>query len=144
MASRNYTRTGFSFHNNRGLNNSYAVIPVTRDTTNSPQSVEFPNSGNIQSVQLDLTSISTGGLSVTMYLARDSSGLNIITPSTTSGATQDISYTSGTAVGGVSFAVDTDYHYDSGVANTVEGTIYVVAKLSSGTAIADVRVNWRA
>ena len=146
MPNLSYSRTGFSYANNASLSDSYAVIAVTADTTNSPQSSSFPNSCNIQSVEIHMTSISAGSLSVTAYLSRIPNGQVIVTPATPSGATQDITYTSGTTVGGVAYVIDADYHYDSGLAAAVPGTIYVVAKLNTAgqTATADVRVNWRA
>ncbi len=141
-----HSRAGYSFKNNAGLTDSVQVFPVTKDVTNSAQSASFPNSCNIQSIEISLTSVSAGSMSVTAYLARDSGGLNPVTPGATSGATQDITYTSGTTKGGVIFAINSDYHYDSSVTNVTEGTIYCIAYVSgsSQTATADIRVNWRA
>ena len=148
MPIQNFSRAGYSFHNNASLTHNYAAFKVAVDTANSPQSSAVPNYCCVQSVQMALTSISAGSLSVTAYLARHSGGLNILTPATTSGATQAITYTSGTAVGGVVFAVDPpgDYHLDSNVSNAEEGALYVVAKLDGvgQTATADITVNWRA
>ena len=141
-----HSRAGYSFKNNASLTDSVQVFPVTKDATNSAQSASFPNSCNIQSIEISLTSISTGSMSVTAYLARDTGGLNPVTPGATSGATQAITYTDGTAKGGVILAVNSDYHYDSSVTNVAEGTIYCIAYVSgsSQTAVADIRVNWRA
>lgn len=149
MPNLSYSKTGYSFCRSTTdqLTSSYVAFPVTKDATNSPQSSEFPNSCNIQSVELYLTRVSAVGLSVQLFLARDSGGLIPITPAEPSGATQAITYTD-TSVprkGGVAFVIDADYHYDSGVTNATTGTMYVVAKLTSAnTASVDIRVNWRA
>ena len=145
-----HSRAGYSFKNEASLTDSVQVFPVTKDATNSAQSASFPNSCNIQSIEVYLTDIDAGSLSVTAYLTRDPDKLVPVTPGATSGATQDITYTSGTAKGGVVFAINSDYHYDSsvsayaGVSDVAEGTIYCVISISSGTATGKIKVNWRA
>jgi hypothetical protein len=79
-----------------------------------------------------------------VFLARDSDGDVGITPGATSGATQTIQVGKTTAADGtVVFAVDSDFHFDSGVGNSAAGTLYAVVKLNQGTATANIRVNWR-
>ena len=105
---KNFSRVGYSFANNASLSGTYAVLALTQDTTNSPQSTAFPNSCSIQCIEINLTSISATGLSVTAYLARDSLGRFPLTPDTTSGATQAITYSTA-AIGGVAFVVERDF-----------------------------------
>ena len=142
-----YNRAGFSYANNVALTTTLTAFACTADTANSPESYAFPHNCNIQSVEIYIASgIDGAGYTVQMYLTRDSGGLVPITPGVTSGATQTITYTTGTTGGGVVFNVDNDFHFDSGVTNATNGTIYVVAKISTEAASepADIRVNWRA
>ena len=137
-------RAGFSTINSAALTTSPAIFACTEDIANSPESANFPANCNIQTVEIYLEGIDGSGYTVQMYLARDSAGLVPITPKGTSGSTQNISYTDGTAKGGVVFQINTDFNFDSGVTNSTRGTVYVVAKISSGNASGQIRVNWRA
>ena len=144
-----HSRAGYSYGQTGtdGISTSAVAVAITKDATNSAQSASFPNSCNIQSIEVYLTDIDAGSLSVTAYLTRDPDKLVPVTPGATSGATQDITYTSGTAKGGVVFAINSDYHYDSsvsayaGVSDVAEGTIYCVISISSGTATGKIKVN---
>tara|TARA_A100001515_G_scaffold135805_1_gene126973 strand:- start:839 stop:1282 length:444 start_codon:yes stop_codon:yes gene_type:complete len=135
---------GFAYKNAASLSNSFTVHACTEDTTNSPESSSFPRCCNIQSIEVQLSSLSGSPSTVTLFLARDSDGDVGITPGATSGATQTIQVGKTTAADGtVVFAVDSDFHFDSGVANSAAGTLYAVVKLNQGTATANIRVNWR-
>jgi hypothetical protein len=139
-----FNRSGFSIAYNVTIGTSEAVFACTADTTNAPNSFAFPHNGNIQSVEIYMTALDAGSLTVQMYMARDSGGLVPITPKGTSGSTQNISYTDGTTKGGVVFNIGSDFNFDSAVPNTTNGTVYVIAKVSSGESPAFIRVNWRA
>ena len=141
-----HSRAGYSYGqtSSGGISSTAAVFAITKDTTNSAQSTKFPNSCNIQSIEVELSEISaTSGITINAYLTRDSGKVIPITPGATSGATQAITYTA-TATGGVVFAVNIDYHYDSSVSNVAEGTIYCVLATNTGTATGKIRINWRA
>ena len=134
MSIRSWSRASFSYHgpatSPAALSTAYQVFPVKIDATNSPIEFEF-------------TALSTAA-TVTTYLARDSAGNVPITPGTTTGATQTITkMAAGSTVGGAAFAVNSDYHRDSAVANTNQYIIYVVAKVDAGTPTTNIRVNWR-
>ena len=143
-----FNRSGFSIAYNVTIGTSEAIFACTADTTNAPNSYAFPHNGNIQSVEIYMTGLDgSGGLTIQMYMARDSGGLVPITPKGTSGSTQNISYTDGTEKGGVVFQVNTDFNFDKDVANAKAGTVYVIAKINgagAGDTQAAIRVNWRA
>ncbi len=139
-----WARAGFAYKNAASLSNSFTVHACTEDTTNSAPSAAFPRSCNIQSIELEMSSLSGSPSTVTLFLARDSAGDVGVTPGGTSGATQTIQVGKTTASDGtVVFAVDSDVHFDDGVANSTVGTLYAVVKLDQGTATANIRVNWR-
>jgi len=139
-----WARAGFAYKNAASLTDSFTAHACTEDTTNSAQSSSFPRTCNVQSVELELSSIAGGATSVTLFLARDSGGDVGVTPGSTSGATQTIQVGATTATDGTTvFSIDSDIHFDSGVANATAGTLYAVAKLNAGTATANIRVNWR-
>jgi len=133
---------GYSYHNNASLSGNAGPFAVTKDATNSKLSSEFPRNCEINAVEIFLTSISTA-TEVTMYLARDSIGDSAFTAGGNTGSTQPIrtGFTSGT--GSVVFYIDTDFNFDSDVANTTAGTIYAVVNVNAGSAVADIRVHWR-
>tara|TARA_R110000824_G_scaffold116395_2_gene267775 strand:+ start:2856 stop:3323 length:468 start_codon:yes stop_codon:yes gene_type:complete len=155
MSIHSWSKAGFSYANNASITNSFSAHAVTADTTNSPESFRVPDICNLQSIEVFFTGLSGAGLSCTLYLSRDSIGDIGVTPASTSGATQAIqaSMTEGSA-GFVVFAIDTDYHFDSGaitastespLAGAISsGTLYAAVKLSTGTGTADIRLNWRA
>jgi hypothetical protein len=135
---------GFAYKNAASLTNSFTVHACTEDTTNSPESAAFPRTCNIQSIELEMSSLSGSPSTVTLFLARDSAGDVGVTPGSTSGATQTIQVGKTTAADGtVVFAVDSDVHFDSSVGSTSAGTLYAVVKLDQGTATSNIRVNWR-
>ena len=136
---------GYSYANNASVANSLAAVAVKGETdrTVTRAAVDFPNNCNIQSVEVYMTGFGGSPTELTMYLARDSDGDIAITPGGTTGATQTINIKTA-GEGSCVFNVDSDFHFDGVPANTTEGTIYAVMKLDSGSATADVRVNWRA
>jgi hypothetical protein len=141
---QSFTKFGYSYHDAgtapTNLANTYNTFPVTVDSTNSTNSASFPDDCNIQSIEFEITALSTAG-SVTMFLARDSAGDIPITNEFTQNVT--VGDTTVTKAGAV-FSSEIDYHFDGSVANTTRGTIYVVAKVDGGTPTANIRVNWRA
>ena len=141
---KSYTHFGYSYHHGStspaNITTAFQVFPVTVDTTNSTNSASFPDDCNIQSIEFEITALS-GAANVTMFLARDSAGDIPITNEYTQNVT--IGDTTTTKAGAI-FSNEIDYHFDGSVANTTRGTIYVVAKVNSGTPTANIRVNWRA
>tara|TARA_Y100001938_G_scaffold151151_1_gene246599 strand:- start:5887 stop:6204 length:318 start_codon:yes stop_codon:yes gene_type:complete len=104
-----------------------------------------PNDAFLESIEFEISSIASSAAQVTVFLARDSAGDVPITSDQTAGATQTISSGKTTAGdGAVIWTISKDFHYDSEVASTTSGTLYVVAKLDTGTCTANVRLNWRA
>ena len=140
---RSFTSYGFSYHDSATIGTGYTVFAVTVDTTNSPQSAKFPTQCFIDSVEFELASIAASD-TITMFLARDSSGNVPLTPDSTSGSTQTVTVGKTTStVGGVVFTVGKDFHYDGGVTGGTTGTIYVVAK-ANAACTGNIRVTWRA
>ena len=76
--------------------------------------------------------------------ARDAAGDVPLTPSTTSGAVQEITFGKTTSTeGGVIFPVEVDYHYFSETDTT--DNIYVCLKTSAtAVKVKHIRVTWRA
>ena len=148
MPNLMFDRTGFAIKQAAALTNAFAIFEVGADT-NVPSAAAVPNQAEINGVIISLTSIAGGAASVTAYLCMDSLGDRPITPGATLGATQlittGLSGGGGAAVGGVSFEVDHDYHYDNRAVggSTGEKRLFVVIKLDAGTATADIRVTWR-
>jgi hypothetical protein len=139
-----WARAGYAYKDAASLTNSFTVHACTEDTTNSPESSSFPRTCNIQSIELEMSSLSGSPTTVTLFLARDSAGDVGVTPGATSGATQTIQVGKTTAADGtVVFSVDSDVHFDSSVGSTTAGTLYAVVKLDAGTATSNIRVNWR-
>ena len=138
---QSFTKYGYSYHHGStapaNITTTYQVFPVTVDATNSTNSASFPDDCNIQSIEFEVTTIGHG-VSITMYLARDSAG-NI---PFTNPATENITVGLGAATkGGAIFSNEIDYHFDGGsgagvaIPGTSRGTIYVVAKraVAAGT-----------
>jgi len=139
-----WAKAGFAYKHAASLTNSFSIHACTEDTTNSAPSASFPRSCNIQSIELELSSLSGSPSTVNLFLARDSAGDVGVTPGATSGATQTIQTGATTAADGtVVFAVNSDVHFDDGVGSSAVGTFYAVVKLDQGTATANIRVNWR-
>ncbi len=142
---RQFTKFGYSYGHAMSLSSSYVVQAVTLDKTNSSRSASVPNDAFLESIEFEISSIASSAAQVTVFLARDSAGDVPITSDQTAGATQTISSGKTTAGdGAVIWTISKDFHYDSEVASTTSGTLYVVAKLDTGTCTANVRLNWRA
>ena len=146
MSIHSWSMAGYSYKNNASVTNALSVHEITADTTNSPESFRFPARGNIQSIEVYFTSLSDTGLECSIFLARDSDGDVGISPGTPTGATQVVQQgvSGGATVGFCVFEINTDYHFDSGVTNAKDGSIYACLRLNGGTGTADIRVNWRA
>ena len=148
MAIQSFNRYGFAYKHAASLTDSFTIHECARDATNNAQSGKFPVDCNVQSVEVELSGMSTGGSTptqVTMYLARDSEGDVGVTPGASTGATENIRAGATTAnTGFVVFAIDSDVHYDATVGLSKIDSIYACLKLDTGTATANVRINWRA
>jgi hypothetical protein len=133
-----------------GLTTTYAVFAVTG----------LPYHHNIDSIEVLLDTVSGTGLDATVLLTRDLAGVYPLTSDTVAGATQTITDTTG-ALGGLSFTVGKDHHFDStysvagSATDTAPGvdpagwpscTVYVWVKMTnSGTAnVTDLFYNYRA
>lgn len=147
MAIQSFNRYGFAYKHAASLSNSFTIHECARDATNNAQSGKFPVDCNVQSVEIELSGMSTGGSlpgTVTMYLARDSEGDVGVTPGASTGATEAIQAGATTAnTGFVVFEIDSDVHHDASVALSKADSIYACLKLDQGTATANVRINWR-
>ena len=147
MGIRSWSQTGYSYHHNTtspaSLTTSFQAFEVTQDLTNNTGSKFFPDSANIQTVELDFT-VKGSASTVTMYLARDSNGNAAITPGATTGATATLTAGTGTTANAV-FQVNTDYNYDETVSSSKRYSLYVMAKVddATGSPKANIRVNWR-
>ena len=133
-----FSKAGFSFANNVSLSTTRAVATCTQDSGNAAESFTFPRFGNLQSVEFQLSSVS-GAASVTFRVTRDAAGDVAITDSITK--TIVAGHTTA-ADGSVVVDIGKDVHFLTGV--SVANNIYVVAETDSGTATADILVNWRA
>ena len=129
------------------LTGSFQVFPITGDTVNSINSIDFPDDCNIQSIEFELTARDSA-TAVTMYLARDSAGNIAISNPATENVTNGVG---SAALGGAAFSDGIDYHFDRGtgagvaITGTTRGKLYVVAKCTggSGSTVGLIRVNWR-
>ena len=144
--SNTWNTMGYAYHNNGSLSSSLAVLAVTADLTNSKLSSSIPRNCFIDSVEIFLTGMSTGGSTpteVTLYLSRDSTGDVAVTPGGTTGATQTIGAGVTTNTGSVVFQIESDFNFDSDVSGSTAGTLYAAVKLDTGTATGDIRINYR-
>ena len=144
---KEFTKYGYSYSHNNNIGSGYNAsgIAVTSDATNSPGAVAFPDDCYIDSIELEASGLASNEI-INIFLARDSAGAVPITTATLEGSSQLPTIRTGT-VGGYSFGVGKDYHFDASVTNTTRGTIYFFAKVLSGgdTAVTvNVRINWRA
>ncbi len=148
MSIRSWSRSAYSYHHNStspaSLTTSYQVFEVTEDLLNSPSSERVPDTCNIQSIEFEFTTKGSA-TSVTMFLARDSSGNAAITPPGTTGATSAIGSGLVNTKGSAIFSIDNDYHFDSSVSGSKTGSLYVLAKVNdaTGSPAANIRINWR-
>lgn len=137
-----WRNTGYTGDSAVSLTGTFAVTALTGGDANVG-GMNIPAVCNLQNIEFELTSIS-GATSVTMYLARDSVGDYPITPAGGSGATENINAGITSGKGSVVYTIEYDYKHFSNVSNTTAGTIYLVAKVNTGSATAQVRLNWRA
>ena len=145
MSIHSWSKAGYSYGTQSSITTTYRGAAATADTTNSPESFRFPDTGNIQTVEVYFTGLSTTGQVCTIYLSRDSAGDVGITPTTNSASQTIQAALAASSAGFCAFEIGRDFNFDSGVASTTSGTIYVMIKLDTGTATtAAVRVNWRA
>ena len=144
MSIKEFTRFGYSYCHNQTVGTSYnsTGFALTADTSNSPSSLSFPAHCYIESIGLEASGVAAGE-NITIYLARDSAGAVPITTASLAGATQAPTIRTGT-VGGYVYSVDKDFHFDSSVSNSTNGTLYLYAKTATGSVTVNIRINWRA
>lgn len=120
--------------------------------------IEMPAHGNIESVEVHLTTIAGGATALTIVAYRDSNGDDLFISNRPTSATQDISTAVTTAAeGGVVWKLDKDHHpvtiTNASISTVVRDTTlnYEVVRLwfgfylNVGTAVVDrIIVNWRA
>ena len=145
MAIQSFNRYGFAYKHAASLPDSFTIHECARDATNNAQSGKFPVDCNVQSVEVELSGMSGSPGTIQMYLARDSEGDVGVTPGANTGSTVNIQAGATTANTGFAvFEIDSDVHYDATVGLSKIDSIYACLKLDTGTATANVRVNWRA
>ena len=126
------------------LTTSFQVFACTADATNQANSSNFPRHCILMGVEVELNGITAAaGTEITMYVARDAAGDVPLTPSTTSGAVQEISFGKTTSTeGAVLFPIEVDYHFFS--ETDTADNIYVCLKTSATVVkVKHIRVNWR-
>lgn len=139
MSIFSYSRFGFSGKAVAGLTGPTVQVFACGTDAALPQSVPFPRSASVTSVEFEIVITSGTPATVTMFLARDADGDRPLTDSMTKAILPGKSTPA--SKGGACFDVDFDVHYD---ASSTADIIYVVAALNVGAANAVVRVNWRA
>ena len=152
MAIQQFTKFGFSVAEAISVTGSLTVHALSSDSDIKFSSA-VPVSCYLDSIEFELSALTDGDI-ITMFLARDSAGDVPITSIHASGASQKAtigktSTSAGSAKGGCSFTIGKDFHYDSTVSNSAQGTLYLVVKCLDGSGsaapcTADVRLNWRA
>jgi hypothetical protein len=140
---RQFTKYGYSYVHQETLGTGYnsAGFEITKDTSNSPSSSDFPDHCYIDSIELEASGVASTE-NVQIFLARDSAGAVPVTTAMLSGSTQAPTIRTG-SVGGYSYSINKDYHFDSSVANTTSGKIYLFARTTTGAVVINARVNWR-
>jgi hypothetical protein len=75
------------------LTTSFQVFACTADATNQANATNFPAHCILMGVEVELNGITAAsGTEITMYVARDAAGDVPLTPSTTSGSVQEITF----------------------------------------------------
>ena len=140
---RQFTKYGYAtISQSTGIGTSYSVIPLTGVTGNR-KSAAVPDDCFLESIEIELSNISSGD-TITIFLARDINGLKPLTSDQLGGATQAVTLGAGSStVGGVSFTINKDYHFDFTTNNVLQGTLYLVAKASATCDATNIRLNWR-
>jgi len=144
MSIKQFTRFGYSYSHGDSITTSYnnTGFSITADTTNSPASLAVPSHCFLESIEFEASGVAVGE-NVTIYLARDSAGAVPITSDQLAGASQAPTIRTG-SVGGYSFTIGKDFHFDSSVSNSSDGTLYLFAKTAAGNLSVNIRLNWRA
>ena len=144
MSIQEFTRFGYSYSHANNVGTSYNAtgFALTSDATNSPAALAVPANCYLESIELEASSVAAGE-NVTIYLARDSAGAVPLTTDQLAGATQAPTIRTG-SVGGFVYTIGKDFHLDSTVSNSTQGTIYLFAKSATGALAVNVRLNWRA
>lgn len=132
--------SGVSYKHQAALTTSKQVFTLTADTTNNAFSVLVPNDCTLKQINFELDTIAGGASAVTYFLARDAAGDIPVTAETSTSVTFGFTTaTKGTAIS----CIDLEHHYQ-GLGAEVRGTLYLVVKVNSGTANANIRLYWQA
>ena len=144
MSIKQFTRFGYSYSHGDSITSTYNAtgFALTADTSNSPSSLAVPAHCFLESIELQATGVAASE-DVTIFLARDSAGAVPITSDQVAGATQTPTIRTG-SVGGYSFTIGKDFHFDSSVSDVSDGTLYLFAKAATGNLSVNIRLNWRA
>jgi len=126
---------GFSYAHTQSLTTAFSGVACITDTANEANSQAFPAKGNISHIEIEIESSVGSPTTVDAYLTWDAAGDRIVTPATAQ------TITTGTATsGGVVYYVGVQYNRPD---DAVAGSIYVWARVNTGTATAHTRVYWR-
>jgi len=132
--------SGVSYKHQAALTTTKQVFPLTADTTNNPFSVLVTNDCTLKQINFELDTIAGGASSVTYFLARDLAGDIPVTAESSASVTFGFTTaTKGTAIA----CVDLEHHYQE-LGSEVRGTLYIIVKVNSGTANANIRLYWQA
>lgn len=137
-----YTKpySGVSYKHQAALTTTKQVFALTADTTNNPFSVLVTNDCTLKQINFELDTIAGGASSVTYFLARDLAGDIPVTAESSASVTFGFTTaTKGTAIA----CVDLEHHYQE-LGSEVRGTLYIIVKVNSGTANANIRLYWQA
>lgn len=126
---------GFSYAHTQSLSTTFVGVACLSDAANEPNSKPFPRKGRISHIEIEIESSASSPATVDAYLTWDAAGNRIATPATT----QTITPGTGTS-GGVVYSVGVEYDRPD---DAVAGSIYVWARVNTGTATAHTRVYWR-
>ena len=141
---RQFTKYGYStIAQSVAIGTSYTVVPLTGVATNK-KSANVPDDCHLESSELELSDIAASD-TITIFLARDSAGKVPVTTDQAADATQTVtmSVAGGATTGGVSYTIKKDYHFDTTVANTTSGTLYLCVKANAACQTPNIQLNWR-
>jgi len=134
---------GFAAKDAASLTASYTANTLGQEA-NISRSQGVPDDAHLYDILFELSSMATGAgapSSVSFYIARDSGGTQPLTQVHTATIVKALGGAS--ATGGAHALIQADFHSTSGVGPTAYNTLYVIARLDTGTATSDVFLSWR-
>lgn len=136
---------GFAAHAgaSNDLDGSYDDFAVGQ-VAGIARSQGVPDDAHLYDILFELSDMATGAgapSAVSFYLARDSAGTQPLTQVHTATIVKALGGAS--AVGGAHALIQADFHSTSGVGPTAYNTLYVIARLNTGTATPNIYLSWR-